>query len=85
MNNKMGEIELNRLKNLLKQDKVNTPDSLTDVLRSDLYGVLRNYMEIRSEDLKVIIDADDKGYVIIVSARTNRFKQIGMLPRKYDA
>jgi septum formation topological specificity factor MinE len=84
MNNRMSEIELNRLKNLLKQDKVNTPDSLTDVLRSDLYAVLRNYMEIRSEDLKVIIDADDKGYVIIISARTNRFKQIGMLPRKYD-
>ncbi len=84
MNNKSGEIELQRLKNLLKQDKVNTPDRLTEVIKSDLFGVLKNYMEIRGEDVKVMIDADDKGYHVIVSARTNRFRQIGMLPKKYE-
>lgn len=83
MNNKAGEIELNRLKKLLMQDKVNTPDRLTDVLKSDVYSVMKNYMELRPDDIKILIDADDKGYHVIVSARTHRFRQIGMLPKKY--
>lgn len=84
MYNKAGEIEYGRLKKLLLQDKVNTPDRLTDVLKSDIFAVMKNYMDIRSEDVKVVIDADDKGYHVIISARTNRFKQIGILPKKFE-
>jgi hypothetical protein len=84
MNGKAGQIELARLKNLLMQDKVNTPNQLADVIKSDVYPVLSSYMDLFSEDLKVLIDADDMGYHVIISARTHRFKQIGMLPKKYD-
>jgi len=84
MSNKTGEIELSRLKSLLIHDKASTPDRLTDVLKSDLYAVLNNYMDLFSDDLKVLIDTDEKGYHIIVSAHTNRFKQIGMLPKLYN-
>lgn len=84
MNYKAGEIELSRLKNLLVHDKVSTPNQLTDVIKSDIYSVLSNYMELYSDDLKVLVDADEKGYHLMISAHTNRFKQVGMLPKLYN-
>lgn len=79
--NKSVNIELSRLKSLLMQDKASTPDRLTEVLKSDIFSLLKNYMDLYPDDLKILIDTDDKGYHLIISARTNRFKQIGMLPK----
>jgi septum formation topological specificity factor MinE len=78
---KNGEIELSRLKNLLLQDKVNTPTQFAEVIKSDLYGVLSGYMELYSDDLSVAISADERGFLVAVEARTARFKPVGMLPK----
>lgn len=65
------------------QDKASIPCQLADVLKSDIYFSFKNYMELKPENIKIYFDADEKGYHVIVSARTNRFKQVGMLPKEY--
>lgn len=83
MYKKAKDMEYKRLKSLLIQDKANAPNQLSDVLRSDIYTLLKNYMEITPSNLKIYFDADEKGYHVIISARTNRFKQMGTLPKPY--
>lgn len=83
MNYKAGEIEFLRLKSLLVSDKVNTPTQFSDVIKSDVYGILNNYMELTPDDLDVKIDADENGFRVVMTARTNRFRQIGTLPKAY--
>lgn len=84
MSKKAAQIEFDRLKNLLIKDKANAPCQLADVLKSDIYTLMKNYMEINSENIKIYFDADEKGYHIIISVHTNRFKQMGMLPKYYE-
>ncbi|NLK17327.1 MAG: hypothetical protein GX304_02225 [Clostridiales bacterium] len=78
------EIELSRLKKMLMQDKSSAPSQLAEVIKSDVYSALSSYMDLFSDDLKVLIDCDDAGYHVIISARTHRFKQIGILPKKHE-
>lgn len=77
MYKKCGQIEFDRLKSLLIRDKANAPCQLADVLKSDVYTLMKNYMDISAENVKIYFDADEKGYHIIVSVHTNRFKQMG--------
>lgn len=81
---KAAQIELARLRKLLMQDKPTAGGQLAEVIKSDVYQTLSSYMDLFSDDLKVIIDTDEAGYHVIISARTHRFKQIGMLPKKYE-
>jgi septum formation topological specificity factor MinE len=84
MGKNSARLEYRRLKSLLMQDKANVPCQLGEVLKSDVYFSFKNYMELKPENIKIYFDADEKGYHVIVSARTNRFKQVGMLPRAGD-
>ena len=78
------EIELSRLKKMLLQDKSSTPSQLAEVIKSDVYSSLTSYMHHFTDDHKVLNDCDDAGYHVIISARTHRFKQIGILPKKHE-
>lgn len=80
---KAGEVELTRLKSLLLKDKVSTPNHIAEVIKSDIYSVLSNYMELFADDLSVSIDCDEQGFVVDINAKTARFKQIGALPKVF--
>jgi len=73
-----------RLKNLLLQDKVSAPQQFADAIKSDVYKLLGGYMDLYAEDLKITIASDENGFQVNITARTDRFKQIGLLPKPYD-
>lgn len=81
---KSADIELNRLKSMLLKDKVSTPTHISEVIKSDIYDILANYMELFSEDLKVDIECDERSFIVNIKARTARFKQIGALPKQIN-
>lgn len=65
----------NRLKNVLALDKRENPNKITNVLKSELLNVLRNYMDIRSEDVEFNICVNPQGnYSIQLVADIKRLK-----------
>lgn len=63
-----------RLKKVLINDKnAQAPPRLTELIKSDMVGVLTNYMEIR--DLQVDIEFDEDGICYVkINAATDRLK-----------
>lgn len=80
MTSKPGQVEFMRLRKLLLKDKVSTPDCLKGVIKSDIYTVLTNYMELNPDELEVEIAEGDGKFCLNITAYTKRFKQLGALP-----
>lgn len=76
--NKKG---IEKLKNVLINDKHVNPIRINDVLKSDVFSVLQNYMEITENDIITKIELDSGGnYVFRCKAISPRLKKIGILP-----
>ena len=79
----MGIIEprgLARLKQVLINDKHFNPAKFNEVLASDIFKVLQNYMEIQKDDILSRIDFDAEGnYVFRCKVKCNKIKVIGIL------
>lgn len=69
-----------RLRNVLKSDKRDNPNKILNVLKSDILYVLKNYMEITSDDLDVNINVTSSGtYSITILANVNRLKTLNCI------
>lgn len=69
-----------RLRNVLKSDKRDNPNKILNVLKSDILYVLKNYMEITSDDLDVNINVTSTGtYSITILADVNRLKTLNCI------
>lgn len=69
-----------RLRNVLKSDKRDNPNKILNVLKSDILYVLKNYMEITSDDLDVNINVTSAGtYSITILADVNRLKTLNCI------
>lgn len=68
---------INRLKNILKQDKERLSVPMLNMIKSDIYSALNNYFDIHPEDidLRYFIDADGF-YALNIGVRCNRIKKI---------
>ena len=73
--------ELLRLKSMLITDKVNVPNELCSLIKSDVYVLLANYMELKPENIIVDQAIEDNGFCVTIKARTDRLKQFGALPK----
>lgn len=62
-----------RLKQVLLKDRIDAPDNIIDVLKSDMFDALSNFFDINPSSLNVKIEADDTGvYNLTVKARAFR-------------
>lgn len=69
-----------RLKNVLKSDKRDNPNKILNVLKSDILYILKNYMEINSDNLDVNINVTSMGtYNITILANVNRLKTLNYI------
>ncbi|MCK9575176.1 MAG: cell division topological specificity factor MinE [Clostridia bacterium] len=66
---------VNRLKNVLLSDKFTNPERLNEVIKSDILYVLKNYMDIDTDDIKLNFTLNDDGnYQLRLSASCKRLK-----------
>ena len=62
-----------RLKRVLLQDRMDAPDNLVAVLKSDIYQSLSNFFEINPSSVNVKIDSDLSGaYLLSITAKAFR-------------
>lgn len=63
----------NRLKQILINDKKDNPNKIVGLLKSEFFYVLKNYMDIKMEDLQVDIGIDNNGkYLLTLSCEVQR-------------
>ncbi len=73
--NNLAVIGDDRLKNVLALDKRENPNKISAVLKSELLNVLRNYMDIRPDDVDFAICVNAKGnYTLQLTADVKRLK-----------
>ena len=77
-----GQVEYMRLKSLLLKDKVSAPAHLAAVIKSDIFTVLQNYLEVVPDDLEVNLDSADGFFKLHITAKSRRIKQVGALPKE---
>jgi len=72
---------IEKLQKVLINDKHFQPARLNDVVRSEIFKCLSNYMEISPEDIltNISIDADGQ-YVLRCKVSCKRLKIMGILP-----
>ena len=72
---------IEKLQNVLINDKHINPELLNDVLKSDLFALLENYMDISKSQIITKLEVDEQGnYIFRCKARASRLKSIGILP-----
>ncbi|MBQ8761862.1 MAG: cell division topological specificity factor MinE [Clostridia bacterium] len=70
-----------KLKQVLINDKHFNPIRLNEIVKSEIFKVMQNYMEIDSDDIITKIDIDVNGsYVLKCKVRSNRLKVLGIIP-----
>ena len=73
---------INRLNNVIRQDKKVNPQYITEVIKSDIFYLLNNYFEVEYEDVDVDINVDNNNfYKILIYAKGDRIKTMQVLPR----
>ena len=69
-----------KLKQVLINDKHFNPERLNDVLSCDSYKVLKNYMDVDKDDMLTRLDLDENGnYVLRCKVKCKRLKIMGLL------
>ncbi|MBQ0017451.1 MAG: cell division topological specificity factor MinE [Clostridiales bacterium] len=71
----------NRLRQVLIADKHFNPERIKEVIKSDMYNVLKNYAEISPDDVFIDIELNSSGmYHFKFDAIMKRLKIFGSLP-----
>lgn len=69
----MNDLSTIRLNNLIKADKKDNPEKLIKLVKSEIVFVLKNYMDIKYDDVKLDIGIDNNGkYLINFSGEVSR-------------
>lgn len=69
-----------RLKDMLSVDKKSNPIKLENVIKSEIVYLLKNYMELNSNDVDFTITLDnDNKYNIVFTAKVDRLKQLNFI------
>lgn len=69
-----------RIKKMLLQDRMNTSEDFIEVLNSDLWGLLSEYMEIIPDTLGTkITTVGDLFYDINITLKASRIKSISIV------
>ena len=77
---KQSEWIKDRLQSVMMTDRVSGIETLLTVLRSDIYGLLENYMYITPDDVELVLDAEaDGNFTLHITARTGHLIDPGKL------
>ena len=69
----MNDLSTIRLNNLIKADKKDNPEKIIKLVKSEIVFVLKNYMDIKYDDVKLDIGIDNNGkYLINFSGEVSR-------------
>lgn len=71
----MKEITIvdNRLKQILMNDKKDNPNKIAGLIKSEIFFVLKNYMDVKIDDIQFDIGIDNYGkYVVTFNAEVSR-------------
>lgn len=75
-----NSIVSNRLKDMLAVDKKSNPIKLESVIKSEIVYLLKNYMDINSNDVEFSISLDvDNKYNIVMTAKSDRLKLLNFI------
>lgn len=75
-----------RLKNVLTKDKSDSPNRIMNVLKSELLYVLKNYMEISSQNVELSMVVNQNGYYEInLFATVRRLKLASNIPNEEES
>ena len=78
--NKVKDKGVLRLKNVLMSDKYTNPERLNEVIKSDILYVLKNYMDISADDIKLNFTLNEEGsYQLRLSASCKRLKLLSAM------
>lgn len=71
---------LDRVRRVLASDKINMSGyRIAELIKSDMVGILNNYMELERLELNINYDEEGRCYVT-VSATADRLKGLNILP-----
>ncbi len=72
---------VDKLKKILINDKHFSPVRLNEVIKSGIYKVLGDFMEIEPQDILTNLSLEEDGdYVLRCKVRCKRLKIMGILP-----
>ena len=64
-----------RLKKMLVKDKKDNPHKITNILKSEILYVLKNYFELQNYDIDIDIRIKDNGmYHLVIEAECRNIK-----------
>jgi septum formation topological specificity factor MinE len=64
-----------RLKNILITDKKQNPQKIENIVKSEVYYIIKNYFELSIDDFNVNIDVDHNNkYVVNINFESNNIK-----------
>ena len=77
---KQSELIKERLKQVMLSDRIGGFETLLTVLKSDLVGLLSNYMSLQADAVGIVLDLEADGtYTFSLTARTDRLIEPGRM------
>ena len=67
---------------MLYADKVSSPAKFNDVLKSDLYVLLKNYFDLNAEDIFLETQTENHSVLVKILAKAEGIKKMGGLPER---
>ena len=77
---KIAQKSLIRIKNILKKDKEKISQPLLNMIKSDLFNVVKSYLDVNQNDISIRYFINEEGiYEIDLKIKTNRIKKVQFL------
>lgn len=74
---------IQKLKQVLVSDKHLLSDNLNELLKSEIFKVLDNFLDVDIDNFFVELSVDEQGkYVLRCKARCSHIKVLGLLPKE---
>ena len=70
-----------RLKSIIQKDKENNPKYIVEIIKSDFYYLINNYLEVDFKDIDVEINLNQDRYSIEIHSTGDRLKLPKTLPQ----
>lgn len=69
----------NRINNILRNDKMNDPQAVCDVLKNEIKSIVENYLKL-NKDIVVRYKTERNKNIFFIELEADRIKPFGYLP-----
>ena len=77
----MTDDKLSRLHNMILNDNLRIPNGAVELLKSELYAVLDEYLDLAKETVELSLIVEDGRYVFSLCGEAREFKKM-RIPQK---